>query len=197
MRQNYLEGLPKASVINAIQICSDNADWNTICKYLSGTVAYIAIRWKEFNEYLVDESVSMAYEKAWKYRESFDPEKGKLASWLNRIALSSIKTVLCNSYNAWNMTSTCDFYTQIPAWSPLEDEIDNSTMLSLLEDFAEKGRGNRALAARMMLIGCNNDEIGVALGKNKNATAVLKSRVRTDMTEYLFSLGYDINELIA
>jgi len=196
MRTRDFRGLPSAAVINTISINSEHADWKTICEYLKGTVTFLSMRWEVKDDYLIDESISVAYEKAWSYRASYSSEKGKLTTWLNRVAMNSLLSVLENN------SKGAPHFDVDRCWSlAASDDQDNELycreILGKLKWYVSQGNSERAVVARMILDGSDNDEIGRALGKNKNATAVIKSRVKADMSEYLLSQGYDINELIA
>ncbi len=75
MKQRNLS-LPSAAVINAIEIASDSADWNCICKYIGSSATFMAIKWGIRDDFKIDEIISMSYEKAFRFRHTYDSEKG-------------------------------------------------------------------------------------------------------------------------
>lgn len=189
--------LPSAAVINAISIASETADWNTLCRYISAAVTHLAIRWDVKDDYVIDEAVSVCYEKVFEYRNSFNPEKGRLTTWLNTVIYSSMATVLKSSQNASVSLDHDDWNRYEGSVYDTDTELDRVEAVSMLESFSERQKGDRGIVARMILDGNSNDEIRMAIGKESNTTNVLKHRVKSDMCRHLESVGFDIRELCA
>ena len=187
--------VPSAAEINSIDIANaSNGEWRKLMVYIRFNIFS-----KGFHDYYtLGEITSRCTKKVWESAGSYNPNLGKLTTWLQTVMYSCMS----DYYHEENKRLDTEDLEGIKAYHETHtrydaDSYDRNEAINLLYKFASKLTGEKRVIAMMTLQDCDIHEIADRIGQNDNATAIKRTRIKKEMREFLKLNGFDYLPLTA
>lgn len=183
------------AVINRIDIANASSkEWNMLREYIVCIIVGKGYK----NTFYIEELTDRCIEKMLNCLKTYNPERGKLTTWVNTVLRTT----------AWDYNQELD---NTPCMADIEDvkayhethtsydadSYDRDEAINLLYKFASKLTGEKRVIAMMTLQDCDIHEIADRIGQNDNATAIKRTRIKKEMREFLKLNGFDYLPLTA
>ena len=180
---NYLSKgeAPTASKINGIDIkTATDAEWVLIYSFIERATTLLAVTRNVFDRYLIEETVGMAAEKAFKYRSCFNPAFS-LTTWLSRI----IRNTLTDNLNAYydsrkSFISITDNEGNLTIDPTDEDNLPGNDVkaLNMIYNYLDGLNEEDRTIMVWTLNGFSSAKIAKEIHKTENAVNIAKCRIR-------------------
>ena len=183
------------AVINRIEIANASSkEWNMLRDYIVCIIVGKGYK----NTFYIEELTDRCIEKMLNSLKTYNPERGKLTTWVNTVLRTT----------AWDYNQELD---NTPCMADIEDvkafheahtrydadSYDRNEAINLLYKFASKQTGEKRVLTLMVLRDCENHEIAERLGVKAKVVEVRKTRLKTEMRAFLKLNGFDYLPLTA
>lgn len=128
-----------------------------------------------------EDLIGLVFEKAYRHREQFDPDKGAFSTWLFRIAHNA----LANYYrthqrrSVWEAEGGLSDNLATPEASPESQVLKQETMAHLLQGLAQLNERDQEVISLKFAGRLSNQEIGQIMNlKEKTVSVVLLRAMR-------------------
>lgn len=187
--------VPSAAEINSIDIAkASNAEWMKLMVYIRFNIYSKGCH----DSYSLGEITSRCTKKAWENAGSYNPNLGKLTTWLQTVMCSCMSDYFHEEIkrpDTVDLEGIKEFHETHPKYDA--DSYDCNEAINLLYKFASKQTGEKRVLTLMVLRDCDNHEIAERLGVKPNVVEIRKSRLKTEMRAFLKLNGYDYLPLTA
>lgn len=187
--------VPSAAEINSIDIANaSNSEWRKLMVYIRFNIFS-----KGFHDYYtLGEITSRCTKKAWENAGSYNPNLGKLTTWLQTVMCSCMSDYYHEEIkrpDTVNLEGIKEYHETHPKYDA--DSYDCDEAINLLYKFASKQTGEKRVLTLMVLRDCDNHEIAERLGVKPNVVEIRKSRLKKEMKVFLKLNGFDYLPLTA
>ena len=180
-----LKGLGKtavsASMVNDIDITTaTNADWDYLYSYIVSATTILAHSWGVSDNYLIQETISLVLEKAFKFKDNYNPAFC-LTTWLSTIIKNTFINNLEKGYERrQRMLSITDQEDRLIVDMADEDFMNGGTghALNMIYNYLEGLSETDRTIMIMTLRGYDSLHISKAVKKSVNAVDIAKCRIR-------------------
>ena len=195
MRQIINGPVPSAAEINSINIAkASNAEWMKLMVYIRFNIYSKGCH----DSYSLGEITSRCTKKAWENAGSYNPNLGKLTTWLQTVMCSCMSDYFHEEIkrpDTVDLEGIKKYHETHPKYDA--DSYDCDEAINLLYKFASKQTGEKRVLTLMVLRDCDNHEIAERLGVKPNVVEIRKSRLKKEMKAFLKLNGFDYLPLTA
>ena len=195
MRQIINGPVPSAAEINSINIAkASNAEWMKLMVYIRFNIYSKGCH----DSYSLGEITSRCTKKAWENAGSYNPNLGKLTTWLQTVMRSCMSDYYHEEIkrpDTVDLEGIKEYHETHPKYDA--DSYDCDEAINLLYKFASKQTGEKRVLTLMVLRDCDNHEIAERLGVKPNVVEIRKSRLKKEMKAFLKLIGFDYLPLTA
>ena len=185
--------------INSINIAdASNAEWEMVMNYIKFNTFIMARNFGVSRNSRIEDAPNDCILKVWSSKDSFDPAKGVLTTWLKKAIFNVLIDFIHEqrkTQGTEDLEEIKEYHEKYPRYDP--DSYDSNEAINLLYKFASKQTGDKRVLTLMVLNDFDNHEIAERLGVKPSVVEIRKFRLKTEMKGFLKLYGFDYLPLTA